>query len=442
MSTIKSVLALEDKMTPTLSKSEKQAISNAKAYDNLGKTLDSLMKKQDELKASGLENTSMYQGIKSAVNSVAHQMDQYAEGTKKASDSNGNLSASIIAANQALELAGKAWNSLKKIISAATEMIEYSNNQFNAEYTAATKIHNNLGANKDEIQSMYDYAAALQKVGVVGDEATISGMSTLSMYANNISQVKELTPAILDLAVAQEGLNVTQSTVESYAQRVGYALNGNATMLKRLIGASDDEIKTLNGMNSKTEKSAYLYQLIERSAAGANQALAQTAEGGIMQADNALGDMKETVGKQLVPYLNQFKQILVQALNPAIEWFGQNAKWLVPVLIALGIAIGALIIIYVAYTIITTIVTIANYIMTGSMGAIALVIIIVIVAILALVLILTYLWNTNDEVANALITAWDYVKIRNDENWISIKNDLVWSTKWNTNCLCRNISSN
>ena len=59
-------------------------------------------------------------------------------------------------------------------------------------------MHGVLGATTEEISSMYEYANALQKVGV----AALSGMSTLTMYADNIEQVKKLTPAILDLAVA------------------------------------------------------------------------------------------------------------------------------------------------------------------------------------------------------------------------------------------------
>ena len=51
--------------------------------------------------------------------------------------------------------------------------------------------------------------------------AALSGMSTLTMYADNIEQVKKLTPAILDLAVAENGLETSQANVESTAQKVG-----------------------------------------------------------------------------------------------------------------------------------------------------------------------------------------------------------------------------
>lgn len=111
-------------------------------------------------------------------------------------------------------------------------------------------MHGVLGATTEEISSMYEYANALQKVGVVGDEAALSGMSTLTMYADNIEQVKKLTPAILDLAVAENGLETSQANVESTAQKVGYVLNGNATMLKRMIGTTDDEINCLRWNNA------------------------------------------------------------------------------------------------------------------------------------------------------------------------------------------------
>ena len=286
---------------------------------------------------------------------------------------------------------------------------------------------------------MYEYASALQKVGVVGDEATISGMSTLSMYAGSVDQVKKLTPAILDLAVADKGLNTTQATVESYAQRVGYALTGNTTMLKRLVGASNEEIKTLNGMNSKAEKTAYLYELIKNKVGGANEELAQTAEGGIMKSNNALGDMKEKIGSQLVPYLNQFKQILVQALNPAIEWFGNNIGWLAPVLIGFGASLAVIIGVLTVYVTVAGFVKIMNELMGASFMKIALPIMGIVLVIGILIAVLIHLWNTNDEFVNALVTAWDYAKIRNDEGWKCNKSSMVCSTEWSTDCLCRNI---
>ena len=227
-------------------------------------------------------------------------------------------------------------------------------------------MHGVLGATTEEISSMYEYANALQKVGVVGDEAALSGMSTLTMYADNIEQVKKLTPAILDLAVAENGLETSQANVESTAQKVGYALNGNATMLKRIIGATDDEIKTLNNMNDKTKKAEYLFQLLESRVGGANETLAETAQGGIMQASNSLGDLQERLGTQVVPYFEAFKQLLVNILTPIVNFAESNSYWLIPSILTLTAGIGGLIIGFTIYKLVTADVIAKNLALLSS----------------------------------------------------------------------------
>lgn len=418
MATIKSALVLEDKMSPTLSKAHTQAVANIKAYEQLEKQLKSLDKQEQELYKAGLQGSNIYKQLEQATANVVTEMQEYENGARNAkvaqeelNNSQDNGLKSVVGLNQGLELLSKGWSALKRIMQEANNWMDLSNTQFNSQYSAAIKMQNKLGAIPEQVQSLNDYAAALQKVGVVGDEATIAGMGTLTTYASNLDQVTKLTPAILDLAVAENGTNTSMSDVISAAQKVGYALNGNATMIKRLIGASDAEIETLNNMNDKTKKAEYLYKLLERGVGGANEALAKTAQGGIMQANNALGDMQEELGTAVIPYWSMFKQLLVSAVTPAIQFLVAHMSIIAPMLIGIGIAVGIAIValtVYITWTTISTFVTAAlgNAAMATSLKIVAMALIIGV-----LIGVLLYFWNTNDEVAYYILLAWDSLQL-------------------------------
>ena len=341
---IKAYLGLEDKMTPALSKAEKQAIANIKAYEDMDKQVKFLEKQLDMLSEAGLDNTETFYNLTDAWDKARDMAKQYAEGTLQAQDAEDKLTQTATELNQELELLGKAWRVLNQVIQEANQWMQESNQQFNAEFTSAIKMHNVLGATKEEVQSMYDYAGALQKVGVVGDEAVISGMSELSMYTETVDQVRRLTPLMLDFAVAENGVNTNMSNVTSSAGMLGRALNGSATMLVRQGVLTQDQAKYLDNLATKEDKVAYLVDVLSKKVQGANEVLAQTAEGGIMQANNKMSDMQELLGSKIIPYFSQWQQTIAEALTPAVQFLADNIEWIMPIFITLIGTIGALII--------------------------------------------------------------------------------------------------
>ena len=354
MATVTQTLYLQDKMSNTLSKVQQNALNNIKTFNKMSDEVDSLKKALEEAEKVNpkIVETEMYLQASQALEDMEGKLYDVANGETNVKDNSDNMNKSMTEVNQTLELLNKGWQVLSGVMQEANQWMEMSNNQFNSEFGAAIKLHNVLGATQEEITSMYDYASALQQVGVVGDEATLAGVNQLSVYADNLDQINTLTPAILDLAVAQNGLDTSQSNVESSAMMVGRALNGTTMMLKRQLGLTDEQVKALDAMNDKNEKAAALFELIEQKTGGANQALAQTAQGGIMQANNALGDLQEKLGTQVVPYFEMFERLLVQILTPIVNWASANSDWLVPSLIAVAGGLGTLIAVLTVYQVI------------------------------------------------------------------------------------------
>jgi hypothetical protein len=352
MATIKTVLSLTDKMTPTLTKSQKQAIANLRAYQSLDKQLQELNKSEEMLAKSGLYNTQIYKDVETATSNVITEMENYQNGTQQATIENDNLKQSMTETNQALEVLNKAWSTLNGIIQESNEWMEASNNQFNAEFGSATKLHNVLGATEDEINSMYQYASALQEVGIVGDEATLAGAETLSMYVDNYEQLQQLTPLVDDLAVYMNKLDTSQSDVVSSASMIGKALQGSASMLKRQGVLTDAQADYIDSLNTVEEKSIALQKIFNNSIKGTNETLAQTSQGGIIQAKNSLGDLQEQLGTKVIPYYEMFENILVDILTPITNFVTANSDWLIPSIMAVMGGIALLIGVLTAYQVI------------------------------------------------------------------------------------------
>lgn len=350
MSDLRMKLGLVDNISPALNKAEKQTIANMKAFKDLEKNTLDLQKALDKLADEGLQSSAMYKNLDSIIEKNTDTMGGLIAGTEKASMATESAGAAasgagmaMIALNQTLDLVQKGWDLVTKAVQQAYEWMEKYNKQFNAEFTAGVKMHNILGATNDEIQSMYDYAAALQKVGVIGDEVTISAMAELSTYTRTTDQIKKLIPQVLNMAVADKGLAVSEGDVTSAAGMLGRALNGQAKMLRRQLGLTQSEVDAIDALNDRTEKADKLVELLSQRFGNANEILAKTAGGGLLQTRNAMGDLQEMIGEKLAPYIAQFERAFYQIIQPAVEWIIDNLDTLLPVLLGTAAVLGVIV---------------------------------------------------------------------------------------------------
>ena len=341
---------IKDNVTPTFSKIEKQTIANAREFMKLNKQGTELENVMKLLKDAGLEDTEMFRGLNSASEKVTDTMTDLVDGTRNANVAlNGaslgakDTQTSMIALNQTLELVQKGWGLVKQAVQEAYKWMDMYNQDFNAEFTGGIKMHNILGAGSNEIKEMFGYASQLQQTGVVGDEAIKSGMAELAMYTGTMSNLRKLTPLMLDMAVADKGVYTTMSDVTSAASQLGRALNGQAMMLKREYKLTDDQIKQLNSLNDVTDKTNYLYDIMADKVSNANEILSQTSQGGLMQTRNALSDLQEALGEKVTPYIAEFERAFYTLIQPAVEWLIDNLDTLIPILLGTAAVLGVIV---------------------------------------------------------------------------------------------------
>jgi len=290
--------------------------------------------------------------------------------------------------------------------------------------TKLTEIYKTrMGASEDAAQATMDYASALQAIGVVGDEVTLSGAQQLATFAKYPSTVETLLPAMDDLLVQQHGLNASTADAVSVANLMGKAMNGNAGALRRVGITLDESQEKILKYGTEEERAAVLSEVITQNVGHMNEEMAKTPLGKIQQMKNSMGDLKEEIGAALAPAVSQLAQMVsekvVPALQKMIEWMQQHptiAKVVVavtallavlgPLLIVIGAiasGIGALIPVFTA--------------LSGPVG-------IVIGVITALTAVGVLLWKNWDKIKEKATEIWGKIKTSVTEKVQAIKDNV------------------
>jgi len=207
---------------------------------------------------------------------------------------------------------------LVKSVLAVREMEEAYSNQVQAVAKLEAVFNSTGKATKAQVASLQSYASELQKVGVIGDEVTISGMQQLATFNVTSDTVEALSSGMNDLLAQQKGVNATQQDAVNISNMVGKAMMGQVGALSRVgITFSEAQAEVLK-YGTESEKAAVMAQVLQQNVGGVNAALAATDVGQIAQANNTMGDLRETIGQTVVKIKGAFAKAFNENL-PAIE---------------------------------------------------------------------------------------------------------------------------
>lgn len=226
--------------------------------------------------------------------------------------------------------AGKLMATLSKFISAAVifNFAKQSKEAWKVQLEAETKLNTiltrNLGATKDQVQAVKDWASELQKVGVIGDEIQLSGLQELSTYVESAKSLKTMNVVLNDMLAQQYGLNATAENAVNIATMLGKVLNGQTSALSRYGYSFTEAQEQLIKFGTEEQKVATLAQVVEASVGGVNEALAKTPAGRLKQISNELGDIKEQFGKAITNSMALFIPVL-KGVASAFEYISKIA---------------------------------------------------------------------------------------------------------------------
>jgi hypothetical protein len=155
---------------------------------------------------------------------------------------------------------------------------------FGEQEAAEKKLEQALGRTSDRLLAQ---ASALQKVSTSGDEAIIAQQAFLGSIGMTEQQIEKILPVALDLASA------TGMTLESAVRNTAKTFSGLAGELGELV----PQIRDLTAEEMKAGKAV---EVMGNLFKGQALSSTKTFEGQVVQLQNAMGDIGETIGGLLV----------------------------------------------------------------------------------------------------------------------------------------------
>ena len=202
--------------------------------------------------------------------------------------------------------------SVQKIKEFSEECMEAYKVQVEAETKLETVMRQRMNSSDDSIQSVKDLTAAQQELGVVGDEVQMAGAQQLATFLNTDSALKTLIPAMNNLAVQQNGVNVSSSSMVSIGNLMGKVMQGSTSALTRVGITFDETQEKVLKYGNEQERAAMLAEVITQNVGKMNEEMAKTDDGKQQQAKNTLGDLQEVIGQRLIPAQTMYYTILAQ----------------------------------------------------------------------------------------------------------------------------------
>lgn len=210
-----------------------------------------------------------------------------------------NASNKISSSFKKIGVAVAAAFSVKAISAFAKQCTAAADLQTLAEARLTTVMKQRMKATDSSIKKVKEYASAQQELGVVGDEVQLAGAQQLATFLKEEESLKALIPAMNNLAVQQNGVNVTSENMTNIGNLMGKAMQGQVAALTRVGITFDEAQEKILKYGTEEQKAATLAQVITDNVGQMNSAIAKTPAGKVQQLKNSFGDVQETLGRAL-----------------------------------------------------------------------------------------------------------------------------------------------
>lgn len=312
----------------------KEVTAAMNAYDRASKEYDKGAARLEKYNKQVISAELQLKNAETQLKQYNGTIDQTNNKNNQAAKGFESMSGKIVTLSAAFQLFNQAKAFISGINAKINEFVGYARIQTQAEDQLAIITKQRMGLNDDEVRSLYALASAQQRVGVVGDEATLAGMASISAFTTQKKSIEALTPAMDNLAVKMYGYDVNASNMEAVSKALGKAMQGDVGQLSRM-GIKIDEVTKKRLMHLNEEQRAVeLAKIIKNVTGDMNEEMAKTPYGQITQAQNRLGDSYERLGNALLP----LQATVIQVWSTIVEVVVNNLDKIVPIaLAALGV---------------------------------------------------------------------------------------------------------
>ena len=197
-----------------------------------------------------------------------------------------------------------------------------------AQAALATQLTNSTGAGQEQIKAVEDAISAMSRQAAVADDTLRPAFAALVRGTKDVDEATKQMSLVLDISRA------TGTDATTVADALAKAYEGNFKAIRGLTPEMANLIK--EGADLDT-----VISVLGGTFGGANQAFADTAQGGMEKMKIAFAEMQESIGAAVLPLLEKLVP-MITALANAVE---RNSG----IVIAAAAVIGTLATAIIAY---------------------------------------------------------------------------------------------
>lgn len=278
--------------------------------------------------ASGLEKGM--QKASKAASEAARQAKNISSGMKEATRETNGLTSAFNSMKGAVTGLVAAYAGFKGI-SALVGFGKGSIDAFNVQNRAERMLEFGMRQNGTQGRSreLKEFASLIQKNTMYGDEALLTAAAGWQNKIHGVENSKRMMALVADYAAKSTGGGtVDAGAMRGFSQQLMQALTGRAITLKAQgldISAIErlNEIRRKGGTVTEDMEIAALEKVLE-PIRGMAQEIARTDEGKIQQLKNDIGDMREEIGRELLPVVGELAKSMkenIPTLKKVFEGF-------------------------------------------------------------------------------------------------------------------------
>ena len=221
---------------------------------------------------------------------------------------------------------------IKSFLSGSMDLF---NDQLNSEIQLSTVLANQLGKSwEDAYEKIVDKAGEIQNRGMFGDEAMIAGAAEISTYIKDPQAISSMMDTLANYAAGMSGGRaVDNRMMTEYATGLSKVISGSyASMTKKGFEFTDAQKAVIDGTATETQlvealgekyaemtddmqKATVIGNVINEVWGGMYQTMSKTPQNRIQQFQNAFGDLREEIGRRVIPVVANFADIFMKNLE-------------------------------------------------------------------------------------------------------------------------------
>lgn len=155
------------------------------------------------------------------------------------------------------------------------------------------------GQTMEHVNMLKEQAKALSMVGVMGDDVVMSAQAQLATFDLTAESIRQVTPALMDMIVAEKGIYASSEDAKASAQGLGKAFQGQFDVLKKqgfiITQAQEKMIK----FGNESMKVKAITEILGTTYADANKKMLDTFAGRVQWMKNQAGELQEAFGSGL-----------------------------------------------------------------------------------------------------------------------------------------------